>query len=60
MSAWWNEPLLGREFAAYLLLCVLTVWWLAKIVSKREPISDPVEGQFQADPKPQVGRGDRG
>lgn len=33
MTSWWNEPLLGREIAAYLLLCVLTLLWLAKIIS---------------------------
>lgn len=49
---WWNEPLLGREIAAYLLLCVLTLYGLAKIISRREPISDPIEDQFPADPKP--------
>ncbi len=30
---WWNEPLLSREIAAYLLLCVLTLLCLAKIIS---------------------------
>lgn len=33
MTSWWNEPLLGREIAAYLLLCVLTLYGLAKIIS---------------------------
>lgn len=40
---WWNEPLLGREIAAYLLLCAFTLLWLAKIVSdaRDKPASEP-------------------
>jgi hypothetical protein len=40
MTSWWNDPLLIREIAAYLLRCVLTVWWLAKIVSDAGKPSD--------------------
>lgn len=42
---WWNDPLLVRELAAYLLLCVLTLYGLAKIIAAAgdKPASRPAD-----------------
>jgi flagellar biogenesis protein FliO len=55
----WNAPLLSPATAAYLALALAVIaalsWLVGRMLSYREPISDPIEEQFP-EPRPQERR----